>query len=46
MKQTPSVNRERLLANFLDLLAINSTSRHEAPMARKVTSLLLELDAE
>ena len=41
-----TVNRERLLASFLELLAINSTSRHEAPMARKVSALLGELGAE
>ncbi len=40
------VNRERLLATFLEMLAINATSRHEAPMARKVRALLEELGVE
>jgi tripeptide aminopeptidase len=46
MQQFQTVNRDRLLSMFLELLAMNSTSRHETPMARKVSALLTELGAE
>lgn len=39
------INRERLLATFLELLAIDSPSRHEAAMAHRVREVLGGLGA-
>ncbi len=41
----PAVNRERLLATFVDLLGVNATSRKEKPMAEMVLAAMHELGA-
>ncbi|OPZ81838.1 MAG: Carboxypeptidase G2 precursor [bacterium ADurb.Bin429] len=44
MSQT-GINRERLLASFVELLHINATSRREGPIARHIEAILTELGA-
>jgi tripeptide aminopeptidase len=40
------INRERLLATFVEFVQINAPSRKETPMARRVEAILTELGAE
>ncbi|HEY3417867.1 MAG TPA: M20/M25/M40 family metallo-hydrolase [Armatimonadota bacterium] len=44
--QDHPINRERLLDTFLELVHINATSRHEGPMAQRVSEMFTELGAE
>ncbi|MHB9022906.1 MAG: M20/M25/M40 family metallo-hydrolase [Armatimonadota bacterium] len=44
--QNDPINRERLINTFLELVQINATSRHEGPMARRVSEIFTELGAE